>query len=258
MQAAAEPNTKDSRFPQFQETAVLSYLAAMKMKDLGLDERPMEKLLDKGSHVLSNVELLAVLLRSGTVELNAMDVARLVLGKAEGSFTKMSGMSKEGLMEVPGIGMKKAATLMAAFELGRRFVMEGSRLDKTAITGPEMIFRIMVPRLKGLPHEECWAIWLNRANYIIGKEMITSGGFSSTTLDTRMIVLKAMEKRARGVIIIHNHPSGNPRPGDADIRQTKALKDALAPMDIDLMDHVIICDDCFYSFADERVAEARP
>jgi len=225
------------------------------MMDLGVDERPVEKLIDKGADILSNAEIIAVLLKSGTVELNAIDIARLVLAKAEGSLVTLSAISMEGLTEIPGIGPKKAATLSAAFELGRRFALEVSGIEKTTITGPEMIFRLMVPRLKGLPHEECWAIWLNRANYIIGKEMLTSGGFSSTTIDTKMIVVKAMEKKARGLILVHNHPSGNPRPGEADIKQTKAVKAALGPMDISLMDHVIICDDCYFSFADENTVE---
>lgn len=226
----------------------------MKIMDLGLDERPVERLLEKGAGSLSNVEILAVLLRSGTVELNAMDVARLALSHAEGSLVKLSSMSADKLQDIPGIGPKKAACLSAAFELGRRFSLEGTGVEKKALTGPEMVYRTMLPRLKGLPHEECWVIYLNRANFIIGKEMMTSGGFTSTTIDTRMFVMKAMEKKACGVIVVHNHPSGNPRPGDADLSQTRLLKDALSPMGIDLLDHIIVCDDCYFSFADERIA----
>lgn len=227
------------------------------MMELGLDELPIEKLLEKGADTLSNAEILAVLLRSGTVDLNVLDVARLTMSMAEGSLTKLSSLSMERLTTIPGIGRKKAATLIAAFELGRRFAQEGSRIRKKPVTGPEMVFRIMVPRFKGLAYEECWVIWLNRANYIIGKEMLTTGGFSSTTIDTKMIVIRAMEKKASGLIIVHNHPSGNPRPGEADISQTQALKEALAPMDISLLDHVIVCDDCYFSFADEGVGGAK-
>lgn len=221
--------------------------------DLGQDERPVEKLLEKGADVLSNVEILAVLLRSGTVELNAMDVARLVLSHAEGSLTRLSSMSKDKLLGIPGIGPKKVATLTAAFELGRRFASEGTGVEKTSISNPGMVYRIMLPRLKGLEHEECWVLYLNRANYVTGKEMVSSGGFSSTTMDVRMLVLKAMEKKACGLIVVHNHPSGNPRPGESDMNQTRLLKEALAPMGIDLLDHVIVCDDCYYSFADEKI-----
>lgn len=226
----------------------------MKIMELGIDERPVERLLEKGADALSNVEILAVLLRSGTTGLNAMDVARLALSHAEGSLVKLSSMSADKLREIPGIGPKKAASLSASFELARRFALEGTGVEKKAMTGPEMVYRTMLPRLKGLPHEECWVIYLNRANYIIGKEMMTRGGFSSTTIDVRMFVLKAMEKKACGIIVVHNHPSGNPRPGDADISQTKLLKDALSPMGIDLLDHIIVCDDCYFSFADERIA----
>ncbi len=229
----------------------------MKIKDLGADERPIEKLVEKGAGALSNAEIIAVLLRSGTVDLNAMDVARLMLSKSEGSLVRLSGMSIERMTDIPGIGQKKAASLAAAFELGRRFSLEGSKVEKKAISSSEMVYKTMAPRLKGLSHEECWVLYLNRANYIIGKEMVSSGGFSSTTIDTKMLVIKAMEKKACGIILIHNHPSGNPRPGDADLRQTKLLKNALSPMDIALLDHVIICDDCYFSFADDEVILAK-
>ncbi len=226
----------------------------MKIKELGIDERPVERLLEKGAGALSNVEILAVLLHSGTAGLNAMDVARLALSHAEGSLVRLSSMSADKLREIPGIGPKKAASLSASFELARRFAAEGTGIEKKALTGPDMVYRTMLPRLKGLPHEECWVIYLNRANYIIGKEMVTRGGFTSTTIDIRMLVIKAMEKKACGIIVVHNHPSGNPRPGDADISQTKLLKEALSPMGIDLLDHIIVCDDCYFSFADERIA----
>ncbi len=224
----------------------------MKILDLGEDERPVEKLLSKGSSVLSNVELIAILLRSGTGSMNAMDTARALLAKAEGKLTLLSGMSSEKMTSVPGIGAKKAAAVAAAFELGRRFMEESAGIDKTAVTDPSAIFRIMHPLLKGLEHEECWIIYMNRANYIIGKEMLSSGGFSSTTIDRKMAVLKAMEKKASGVILVHNHPSGNPKPGQADTRETSLLKKALDAVDISLLDHIIVCNDCYFSFSDGK------
>ena len=225
----------------------------MKILDLGTDERPIEKLLGNGADTLSNVELLAILLRSGTPDLNAIDIGRLIMSNAEGSLTNLSSFSVERLSQVPGIGRKKAATICAAIELGRRFAAEGCLQDRTPLNTPEQVFRIMVPRLKGLLHEECWVLFLNRANILIGKEMLTSGGFSSTTIDTRMLAIRAMEKKAAGVIIVHNHPSGNPHPGEADIRQTALVKDALSPLDISLVDHVVICNDSYFSFAEEKV-----
>lgn len=224
----------------------------MKIKELDIDERPMEKLHIKGPQALSNTELIGILLKTGTASLNAMDIARMLLSHSEGSLTRLSDMSLERITMIPGIGKMKAATISAALELGRRFMGEKG-FDKCTITGPTRIFYIMIPLLKGLSHEEFWVLFLNRANYIIGKEQLSSGGISSTTIDNKMVVIRAMEKKANSVIMIHNHPSGNPRPGQADIQQTEKLKKALEAMDIILMDHIIVCDDCYFSFAEEKV-----
>lgn len=224
----------------------------MKIKELGTDERPMEKLLTKGAATLSNCELLGLILRSGTKSINAMDLGRLLLSGSEDSLTRLSSLSVEKLIQTPGIGQMKAATIVAAFELGRRFMSERHG-EKEAVTGPEQIFKVMIPLLKGLTHEEFWVVFLNRANYILGKEQLSSGGLSSTVIDNRMIVLRAMEKKASGLVIVHNHPSGNPKPGTADLKQTERLKKALEPLDLSLLDHIIICDDCYFSFADERI-----
>lgn len=221
-----------------------------------MDERPIEKLLTLGPHGLSNAELIAILLKSGTEKHNAMDTARLLLDKSDGILSILSGFSVEKMTEIPGVGKKKAATISAAFELGRRFISEKSIAGKTAVTGPEVVYKMMLPLLKGLSHEECWLLFLNRANYVIGKEKLTSGGLSSTTIDNRMVIIRAMEKKASGLILIHNHPSGNPRPGAADLQQTEKLKNALSPVEISLMDHIIVCDESYFSFSDEKVFSA--
>lgn len=111
----------------------------------------------------------------------------------------------------------------------------------------------MHPLLKGLDHEECWILYLNRSNYVIAKEKLSTGGLSSTTFDTNMVVRKALEKKADGLIVVHNHPSGNPYPGSADLKQTAALKKAAGTFEISLMDHIVIADSCFYSFSEERI-----
>ncbi len=227
----------------------------MKLKELCKDELPREKMIDKGSGALSNAELLAILLRTGTGRLNVIDVARELLKSAGGKLNNLMSMPPECLCQTDGIGMSKAVTVAAAFELGRRCYLEAAVEKKHSITKPREIYDIMRPILKGLDHEECWAIFLNRANYILAKERLSTGGLDSTILDAKTIVRKALEKKATSIIIVHNHPSGSPLPGNNDIRETGNLKKGLGTCGIDLMDHIIIADDCFYSFADEQLSE---
>jgi DNA repair protein RadC len=228
----------------------------MKIKDLCADERPREKMLDKGAEALSNAELMAILLRTGTEKMNVIDVARQVLKSGEGKLNEIASMSVDVLCRINGIGPSKAVTLAAAFELGRRCASETATEIRTVITSPKTVFRIMSPILRGLDHEECWVLFLNRANTLISKEIMSKGGLESTVIDCKMIARRAMEKKASSVILVHNHPSGSALPGQADIKQTGSLKKALATCDICLMDHVIIADDSFYSFADEQLEKA--
>ena len=227
--------------------------AAMRMKDLCLDDRPREKMVEKGSAALSNADLLAIMIRTGTGRMNAVDVARALLAEAEGRLNSIADMSMERLCSVSGIGPSKAVTIAAAFELGRRCAMELSVPEKVAVTSPKIVFRMMLPLLRGLDHEECWAIYLNRANFVLGKERMSVGGLESTVMDVKAILRRALERKASGVILVHNHPSGNAMPGYADIKQTGALKKALQTCEIQLIDHVVIAEDSWYSFADERL-----
>ncbi len=225
----------------------------MKIKELCMDERPREKMLSKGAESLSNAELLAILLRTGTGSMNAVDVAREILKSADGKLNGISSMSIERLCAVPGIGPAKAVALAAAFELGRRSAGESVVDSRTSVCSAKIVFRIMLPLLRGLDHEECWILYLNRANYLISKERVSVGGLDSTTLDSRTIVRKALEKKATGIIIVHNHPSGSALPGNADIQATRQLSSALKTCDIPLIDHVIIAEDSYYSFSDENL-----
>lgn len=227
----------------------------MKIKDLCEDERPREKMLDKGADTLSNAELLAILLRTGTEKMNVIDVARELLKSGENKLNEIATMSVEVLCRINGIGPSKAVTLAAAFELGRRCAAEKAIDIRTAITSPKTVFRMMIPILRGLDHEECWILFLNRANYLISKEKLSSGGLDSTTLDCRHILKKALEKKASGIIIVHNHPSGSALPGSADIQSTRQLDRALKACDISLLDHVVIAQDNYYSFADEELVQ---
>ncbi len=225
----------------------------MKIKELCMDERPREKMLAKGADSLSNTELLAILLRTGTSRMNVIDVAREMLRSADGKLNGIASMSVERLCGIEGIGPAKAVTLAAAFELGRRASGESIIDTRTSISSAKTVFRLMLPILKGLDHEECWVLYLNRANYLIAKEKISSGGLDSTTLDCKTIARKALEKKATGIIIVHNHPSGSALPGQADIQSTRQLSAALKTCDIPLLDHVIIAENSYYSFSDEEL-----
>ena len=227
----------------------------MKIKELFLDERPRERLLRSGADCLSNVELLAILIRTGTTRMNAVELARNLLEDSEGSVSGIASMSIDKLLQLEGVGPAKASAIAAAFELGRRCAMEGVSSRRKSISSPASVFRIMIPHMKTLDHEECWVLYLNRANHMIGKEMMSCGGLESTIMDCKSIARKALEKKASGLILVHNHPSGSPLPGEADIRQTQALKKALTICDISLVDHVVIADGSYYSFADEQMVE---
>ena len=229
----------------------------MKILDMCPDERPREKLRLRGAKALSNADLLAILLGSGTGGRSVIDVAQELMVSAGGRLSLLGAMPLERLVSHKGVGEARAVTIAAALELGRRSFEELSVVDKRAITSPELVFQLMLPHLKNLDHEECWILFLNRANFLIGKEMITSGSLESTLIDTGRILRKAIEKQCSYVILVHNHPSGSPRPGQADIYQTEVLRKALSAVGIHLADHVVIAEDTFYSFHEERVGKAR-
>ena len=229
----------------------------MKLKELCKDEMPREKMSEKGAQSLSNAELLAILLRTGTEKMNVIEVARELLRSAGGKLNNIMTMSPQRMCTTEGIGMSKAVTVAAAFELGRRCALEPIVENKNSITNPKDVYRLMLPEMRGIDHEECWGLFLNRANYIIGKECLSKGGLDSTVLDVKTIVRKALETKATAVIIVHNHPSGNPLPGTNDIKETGRLKKGLETCGIDLTDHVIIAEDSFYSFADEQSTDCR-
>lgn len=212
-------------------------------------------MLAHGAPSLTCAELLAVLLRTGTARLNAVEAARQLLQAAGGSLSTLSSFSTERLCAEEGVGPGKAVTILAALELGRRFFRETDGVVRKSFTGPKMVYDLMLPLLKGLDHEECWILYLNRANYVVSKEKFFSGGLASTPMDSQVIIRRALECRASGIILVHNHPSGNPRPGAADIRQTRLLQEGLKALDLSFLDHVIVCDGVFYSFSEDRVLD---
>lgn len=228
----------------------------MKISDISLSERPREKLIARGAGTLGNAELLAILLRTGTRSESVLDIAHRLLAAADGSLLKLASLPREALCAIPGIKSDKSVTVLAAFELGRRFLDEHSWLPKEIIATPKQAYELMIPQMKGLAHEECWILLLNKAQRLIGREQMTRGGSMSTTIDIKDILRKALDAGAHAIILVHNHPSGNPIPGPADIAQTKALQKAAKSMELSLLDHIIVCDDSYYSFTDERMVQA--
>ena len=225
----------------------------MKIKDLDAAERPREKMLSRGAGSLSDGELLAVLLRSGGRETSALDLARQLLDLADGRLSALFNLSQDRMLSLSGVGPGKAASVIAAFELGRRFLQEESSLVKKPLMTARSVYEMMLPQLKGLQHEECWILFLNDHNYLTGKMKATSGGSSSTVIDVRQVIRSALDKGASAIVLVHNHPTGNPTPSPADIRQTDALRKGVGAVGLALLDHVVVADDSFFSFSDDRM-----
>ncbi len=230
----------------------------MTILQMNSEDRPREKMLDKGAKALTAKELLAILIGSGSIRRSALELAGDILDEVDGRISMLSGRSVDSLMRFYGIGKAKAITIAAAMELGRRALSEESIPRKIPVQQPEQIYRIMLPEVRNIDHEQCWVLYLNRSNYLISKEMITRGGSDSTLFDIKYIVKKVIEKQAASVILVHNHPSGNPVPGKSDIQATKALKKALDTFNVSLLDHIVIAESSFFSFHDEKTYSFGP
>lgn len=229
----------------------------MKIKDLSPDERPREKMRQRSVKALSNAELLAVLLGSGTGGKNVVDLAQELTASVGGRLTLLAAMPQERLVRQKGIGEARAATILAALELGRRCFEEVAVLDKRPLTSAEVVFQLMLPSLKNLDHEQCWALFLNHAGFLLTKELICSGTLEHTPIDCKRILRKAIEKQCSRIILVHNHPSGSPEPSQGDVMQTDILRRALGTVGIGLTDHIIVAEDSYYSFEAERCVTVR-
>lgn len=222
------------------------------IRNWALEDRPREKMLLKGIQSLSDSELLALLIGSGTRKSSAVDLARQVLNMAGNNLDKLGKYSVSDLKKLNGIGQARAISIVAALELGRRRNLSDSPDDRK-ITGSSDVFALMGPLLSDISHEEFWALLLNRSNKIIEKRKISQGGITGTVTDIRMILKLALDNLATGLIICHNHPSGNLQPSDADISITRRIKESAALMDITLLDHVIVAGKAYFSLADESM-----
>lgn len=214
------------------------------------EDRPREKLLLKGKMALSDAELIAILIGSGTVSISAVDLAKQILKSVDNNLNNLAKLSIKDLKKFKGIGEAKAIAIISALELGRRR-KESEPTKKPRITSSKNVYDIIAPHLMDLEHEEFWIMMLNKANVVIKKEQISSGGVSGTIADPKIIFKRAVESLASSIILIHNHPSGNLKPSQADVSLTRKLKDGGKLLDIPVLDHLIFTDHDYYSFADE-------
>jgi DNA repair protein RadC len=222
---------------------------SIKITDWAVEDRPREKLIRKGISTLSDAELLAILISSGTRKKSAVDLGRELLGSVSNNLNSLGKLSVSDLLKFRGIGPARAVTISAALELGRR--RNSAELpDAVQIRCSKDAADIFFPLLADLPHEEFWILFLNRSNRVIDRMKISQGGVSGTVTDVRIIMKKAVEWLASGIIVCHNHPSGNMNPSDSDSKITGKIKDAGSIMDIQLLDHIIISGKDYYSFAD--------
>lgn len=230
----------------------MSYDQSLTIKKWAEEDRPREKLILKGKAALSDAELIAILIGSGTTKMTAVQVSQIILSSTANDLNQLAKLSLADLKKFNGIGEAKAISIIAALELGRR--RKASEPQKRIkITSAEDIYEIMKPHLLDLPHEEFWVCFLNRANQVIKKEQISAGGVSGTVVDSKIIFKRALEELASSVILIHNHPSGNNKPSQQDVQLTKKLKEAGRTLDIPVLDHVIFTDHNYFSFADSAI-----
>jgi DNA repair protein RadC len=215
------------------------------------DDRPREKLMLKGKSALSDAELIAILIGSGSRNESAVDLSKRILASAD-NLNVLGKMSISQLMNFKGIGEAKAITIISALELGRRRRAEDA-VELTKITSSKLVFEIMQPIIGELSHEEFWVLFLNNSNKVISKSQLSKGGISGTIVDVRLVFKLALENGATGLILCHNHPSGNLRPSDADKQITKKIKLAGDSLDVKVLDHLIITETKYYSFVDEGI-----
>lgn len=222
------------------------------IKQWAHDDRPREKMMTKGATALSDAELVAILIGSGTTNETAVSIAQKVLAAAKNNLNELGRFSIKDLTKIKGIGTAKAIAIMAALELGRRR-KNSEAINREQITSSNDVIELFQDSLADLHHEEFWVLLLNRANKIIERVKISEGGYTATTVDVRKIMKTALDHQAIGLILCHNHPSGNHNPSNDDINITAKIKQAAKTLDISLLDHVIITPGKCYSMADNSL-----
>jgi DNA repair protein RadC len=229
---------------------VKDYHQPVGIKSWAEEDRPREKLIDKGRHTLTEAELIAILIGSGNRNETAVELSKRILASVGNNLSELGKLSVRDLCNFKGMGDAKAVSIIAALELGRRR-KETETIKKEKIVTSKDVYDIMRAPMLDLPHEEFWLLILNRSNSLLKKELISRGGIAGTVVDTKIIFKTAISHYASSIIVCHNHPSGNTKPSEADIKITKNIQEAGKIMDIPLLDHLIITEESFYSFADE-------
>lgn len=224
--------------------------APLNIKSWSPEDRPREKLLLKGTSALSDAELVAILIGSGTPKMSAVELSKKILLQGNNNLNELARLSVKDLMKIKGIGEAKAITIVAALELGRRR-KEQDPEEKPKITSSKDAFDILKGEMMDLPKEEFWVLLMNRANRVTKKKRVSEGGVSGTVADPKIIFKLALEELASGIIVAHNHPSGNLQASQSDIDLTRKLKEAGKFLEIQLLDHIIIANQKYLSFADE-------
>jgi DNA repair protein RadC len=226
--------------------------SSFSIKNWSQDDQPREKLRDKGKASLSDAELVAILIGSGNKQESAVALCKRIFISVDNNLNALGKLSIKQLMEFKGIGEAKAITIAAAMELGRRRRGEDA-LYQQKITSSKSVFELMQPVLGELPHEEFWIIYMNNSNKVIQKDQLSKGGITGTLVDVRLVLKKALEVGATGIILVHNHPSGTLKPSEADKKLTQKLKMAGESLDIKVLDHLIITEKAYFSFADDSL-----
>lgn len=224
---------------------------ALVIKNWSKQDQPREKLALKGRNSLSDAELLAILIGSGSRNVSAVDLSKMILASVDGNLQELGKKEIKQLMTFKGIGEAKAVTIAAALELGRRRQASEAH-QKTKISCSDDAYKIIAPLIEDLKVEQFWIMLLNQNNKVISKRKISSGGVTATVVDPKVIFKHALEALATGIILIHNHPSGNLQPSKADLVLTEKLYAAGKSLDINITDHLIISENGYYSFADNK------
>jgi len=214
------------------------------------DDKPREKLLLKGNHALSDAELLAILIGSGSRNESAVELSKRILAAGQNNLNQLARFSISDLQKFKGIGEAKAITIAAALELGKRRRLEKA-MELPIITSSQSVNEILQPMIGDLHYEEFWILYLNQSNKVIDRWLASKGGITSTLVDVRLVLKKALEVGAVSIILSHNHPSGKREPSISDRELTEKVKDAAQTLDIKVLDHIIIADQKYFSFADE-------
>ena len=220
------------------------------IKNWSADDQPREKMLAKGPSALSNSELLAILINNGSKQSSALDIAKNILQLGKNNLDQLGKLSLKELQKVKGIGSAKAITIAAALEIGRRRETEGI-YEKPVVKSSADIARFLRASLKDHTHEVFMVVYLNKSNKVLTHKVISSGGLSGTVADPRIIFKTALEESATGIVLCHNHPSGNLTPSIADENMTRKIKQGAGLLDIKVIDNIIVSNEGYYSFADE-------